>query len=584
MTYFLGIFGGAGPNPSAALVRDRQIVALVEEERLSRVKCAPNALPISSIREVLSLENIGLDEVAGIGFAWDVDRYQQQTKLHLDGLRKTFTDKAQAYNEGIEQSLRLSFSRERLLHNLKIGLAKVGLLLDPQKVTFLSHHLCHAASSYYLSGFSESAILTVDGSGEEFCSVGWVGDSNGLRQVYKYELPHTLGGYYSTFTEFLGFKPNEHEGKLMGLAPFGSFRSDLQDKLDLVIPFDMETGDYQVVPGYRYFGTRMQGQTFSEELVELFGCMRRPTEPLDREHKDLAFNVQWRLEKILIGLARRLVSQTGSGNLCMAGGVAMNCKANGVLAEQKFVENLFIQPASSDNGAGLGAALTLENRMKSPSSKPRRLRHCYYGRAYNNDQIEAALKHSKLEFFRLENAVETAATLVSKGKIIGWFQGRAEFGARALGARSILADPTDLSMLERINYEVKNRERWRPFCPSVLDEDFDLYFEKTLCDEFMITAYEVKPEVRPLIPSAVHIDGTARPQRVRKEDCGRYYYFISELKKRTGHGVCLNTSFNIQGEPMVYTPAEAIRCFAGTGLDALVIGDWCTLKPGVRLE
>ena len=584
MTYFLGIFGGAGPNPSAALVRDRELVALVEEERLSRIKCAPNALPISSIQEVLSLEKIGLDDVTGIGFAWDVDRYQRQTKLHLDNLRETYNDKMEVYNEGIEQSLRLSFSRERLLHNLKIGLARAGLSLDPQKVTFLPHHLCHAASSFYFSGFSESAILTVDGSGEEFCSVGWIGDSSGLRQVYNYELPHTLGGYYSTFTEFLGFKPNEHEGKLMGLAPFGSFRSDLQDKLELVLPFDPETGDYRVMPEYRYFGTRLQGQTFSEELVELFGCMRRPRESFNSEHKDLAFNVQWRLEQILVGLARRLASETGSGNLCLAGGVAMNCKANGVLAKQEFIENLFVQPASSDNGVGLGAAMILADQKDSVSGKPQRLRHCYYGRAYSNDQIEAALRHSKLEFFRLGNAAETAAELVSEGKIIGWFQGRAEFGARALGARSILADPTDTSMLERINYEVKNRERWRPFCPSVLDDDFDSYFEKTFCDEFMITAYEVKPEVRSLIPSAVHIDGTARPQRVRKEDCSRYYLFISELKKRTGHGVCLNTSFNIQGEPMVYTPAEAIRCFAGTGLDALVIGDWCTLKPGVGLR
>lgn len=575
MAYFLGLFG-YGPNPSAALVEDGRIVAFAEEERFNRIKTAPTHLPVSALLYCLREGKCDIGTLAGIGFGWECDRYVDTMPRFYDEVRAAYPDGDGDYNRLQEDHLLNLYDPIRVRTDLRHALAARGVYLDPARVTFLPHHLCHAASAYYCSGFPEASILTVDGSGEEFSTFMWHGVGDQIKELKHVKLPHSLGGFYATFTEFLGFRAYQDEGKLMGLAPFGQYSEAIQKKLDEVLTYDPKTGDFELNPYMRYLGARTYGRRYTDRFVDLLGKPRLAHQPIEDGHRDLAFNVQWRLEQVVAGLVRSLVAATGVRSLCLAGGVAMNCCMNGKLSRMDEVQDIFVQPASSDNGIALGAAYLMARRAGVTSFA--KLRHAYWGPAFSDAQVEAAIQESKLPYTRSTATVEEIARDLHAGKIVGWLQGRMEVGARALGNRSILASPLFPNMKDKLNREVKHREDWRPFCPSLPADDYARYFAHGRDSDYMILAYPVRAEVRDRIPSVVHVDGTARPQTVSPEHNPKFCALLKEFGRLSGHPVLINTSFNVQGEPVVCTPADALRCYGGTGLDVLVLNDFILRK------
>lgn len=575
MSYHIGVFG-YGPNPSAALLENGVLVAFVEEERYNRIKMAPNSLPVGALMYCLKEAGIGIDDVECIGFGWDCDRYVAEMPGFHSKYRADYPTSSNEYNVLQDEFMLNLYDPKRIRTDFQQSLALQGVILPPDKIRFLPHHLCHAASTYHASGFRSASILTIDGSGEEASTVLWHANGAKIKELERFDLPHTLGGYYATFTEFMGFRANQDEGKLMGLASYGAYSEELQEKLNKVLSFSPETGSFRVNPYMRYLGARTYGRRFTDELVELFGKPRLSHQAIEKAHRDLAFNVQWRLEKVVQALARDLIKRTGDTNLCLAGGVAMNCCMNGKLAMLPEVAKFFVQPASADNGIALGAAYLVAGEAAMKDSKP--MVHAYWGNEYTDKEIEGALKESKLPYRRAENLVGEVASFLQAGKIIGWLQGRMEVGARALGGRSILASPVYPNMKDKLNLEVKHREDWRPFCPSLPIDDYSRYFDFGTFSDFMIMAFPVKESMRSFIPSVVHVDGTARPQTVRRECNQRFYDLLKEFGRLSGHPVLINTSFNIQGEPIVCTPRDALRCFGGTGIDILVMGDFIVEK------
>ncbi len=577
MAFYLGLFGGAGPNPAAVLMENGEIIAFGEEERFSRIKNATNALPIASIIYCLKQAHIRLKDVEAVGFGWDCPSYVENQPQFLAKLAARFPDCENSYNQIHESRLLSSFNPIRIKNDLRFGLAKEGEIFDEAKLVFHKHHLCHAASALYSSGFSEASILTLDGSGEEFTTFLWHGKGLDIEALKNFEMPDSLGGYYATFTEYLGFKSDSEEGKLMGLAPYGTFSEEIQRKLDKVLDFDRVNGDFTLALDMRFFGKRTYNQKFTDALVDLFGPPRLPRDPIENRHKAIAFNVQWRLEQVVLLLCRRLIRETGCPDLCLSGGVAMNCKMNGFLASQPEVRRIFAQPASSDNGTALGAAMLCARENGVTAFTP--MSHGYLGVGFESDQIRQVLDESKMAYRKSTDIIGECADMLAAGKILGWFQGRSEIGARALGNRSILASPIFSKMREKLNKEVKHREPWRPFCPSLPVEDFQTYFgEIQHTSDYMILAFPVLEEFRGVIPAAVHVDGTARPQTVQKETNPRFHTLLKAFGGRTGHPILINTSFNIQGEPIVNSPEHALRCYAGTGIDVLAIGDFILEK------
>jgi carbamoyltransferase len=573
----LGLFG-PGPNPSAALLDDGKLVAFVEEERLNRIKTSPNSLPIQAARQCLSMAGLSLDDIGGIGYAWDCENYNREMPAFFSAQNRKYSNQDQ-YNRLQDESLLNLYHPARIERGLQLGLGSLSKSRKLPKVTYFPHHLCHAASAYYCSGFEEANVLSIDGSGEDTTTLLCVGKQDRLDKLDSFQLPDTLGGFYATFTEFIGFRPYMDEGKLMGLASYGEYSEELQTKLDKFLPFDRVTGDFTIDPNLRYYSEHHDGSRFTDEFVELFGKPRdRSVSALEAPYPDLAFAAQWRLEQIVIRLAEQMYQKTGLRKICLAGGVAMNCVMNGKLAEQEFIDDIYVQPAASDNGSALGAALLLA-REKGDSVN-HRVDHMFWGPSYSAAEIEQAFKESKIDYYRSDNIEVETAKLLSEGKIIGWFQGAMEVGARALGNRSILASPLLPEMKEKLNLEVKHREKWRPFCPSMCSEDYYEYIDAEHDSPFMIMAFPVKEKYKEIFPSCVHVDGTARPQTVSKEHNPRYWNLIREFKKITGYGIVINTSFNIQGEPLVCRPTDALRTFGGTGIDYLMMGDFIAKKAG----
>ena len=570
----LGIFG-PGPNPSAALLINGEIIAWAEEERFNRIKTAPNSFPIKSAKWCLDYAEINLDDVDKIAYGWDSPNYIKGTKAFFLAQKKKFFDNS-SYNNLQEELLMNLYHPDRIKHQLQLGLGPFSASRKVPKVEFFKHHECHVASAFFSSGFSEGNILSIDGSGEEVSTLLCYASNNKIEVIKSFKLPNTLGGLYATFTEFLGFRAYHDEGKVMGLASYGSYQEDLQQKLDKFISFDPETGEFEVNPHLRYIGDHSYGSRFTDEFVEIFGKPRENESALESQYADLAFALQYRLENIVFSLAQWLSKQTGSRNFCLAGGVAMNCVLNGRLAEKEFVDNIYIQPAASDNGVSLGAAQLLN--MREGSEKNKKMDHAYWGPEFTEVEIIKALIESKLSYKKSKNICNEVAQKIKDGKIVGWFQGRMEIGARALGNRSILASPLISDMKDKINLEVKHRENWRPFCPSMKEEVYYKYIDASADSPYMIMAFPVHEEFRTIIPAVVHVDGTARPQAVSKKYNPRFWGLLDEFEKLTGHPVLINSSFNIQGEPVVCSPVDALRTFGGTGLDVLVMGDFILEK------
>lgn len=582
-----------GGHPSACLLADGRLVAFVEEERFVRVKQARGYFPSHSIRFCLEEGNLRLSDVDHIAFGWDATAYRMRFPLFLGrsfvkhrffgGERPPVSPPAAGrppLGSAVASGLRslLSFQPAVLMENIVLGLGEAGFKEGPiPPVTFVKHHLAHAASAFYCSGFEESAVLVFDGHGEENTTTIFRGEGQKLTLLKEINIPHSLGWFYSAFTEFLGWNPNEGEVKLMGLAPYGGPDPAVQALVAEVLQIT-EDG-VRVNPHYLFYGRRSYGKFFADAIVDRLGPPRSRDEPLTDRHRAIAWAVQDRLEEAGLHLAAMATRLAGSRRLCLAGGVALNCKMNGVIHARGVADEMFVQPVAHDAGVSLGAALVLAERK---GEDPRfTMDHLHWGPAYSDESIEAGLRTSRVPYRRSDGVAEEAARMIADGKIVGWFQGRMECGARALGARSILADPRDPRMKDLVNDRVKFREGWRPFALSILEEYFAEYVTRPAASPFMIMAFDVAEEKRGSIPSAIHgVDGTTRPQTVSRRTHPLYWRLIERFRMITGVPGVLNTSFNLKDEPIVCTPRDALRCFFGCGMDALVIGSYILEKPG----
>lgn len=578
--YILGINAYHG-NASAAIVCDGRLVAAVEEERFNRVKYAAG-FPAAAIRYCLAEAGITLDDVDHIAIPrnpWA----RLGTKL-LYAVRMP----------------RFARERARVLAqftSLPKALAQ-AFEVDPQRIRAryhrVEHHLAHLASTFFVSPFEQAAVLSADGLGD-FASTMWAtGEGNRLRVHGAVAFPHSLGMYYTAITQYLGFWKFGDEYKVMGLAAYGEpayleeFRRILQSNAALGFRLNLAYfSHHHTGPDMTWREadkTPQLGRIFSPYLEERLGPTRAPDQPVEQRHRNAAATMQACLEEVLFDLLTTLQRRTGHRALCLAGGVAFNCAANGKIFDRTPFEQVYVQPAAGDAGLAVGAAYYVYHHVLG---HPRTfvMEHPYWGPAYSQEQIRAALERSSIassEFQVTELPEEQLAKETAKeiagGKIVGWFQGRAEWGPRALGNRSILADPRRAEMKDILNRRIKHREVFRPFAPSILEEATGEYFEKAYPSPFMALAYAVRPEKRKEIPAPTHVDGTGRLQTVSRTVNPRYWRLIREFANLTGVPVVLNTSFN-ENEPIVCQPEEAIECFLRTKMDTLVLGNTIVRKP-----
>jgi len=429
---------------------------------------------------------------------------------------------------------------------------------------FVDHHLAHAISAYAYSGFDDAAVVVMAGRGAWEATSIWHGRAGRLDHVLTLNWPDSLGLFYAQFAGFLGFVPNSDEWKVMGLAPYGQKGIDLSGFIN---PNDAP---------YRVNTKMLIGDgAYLSHFTELLGAARDPESDISDHHKNIAFAAQDACEEAMTSVVKLALQKTGSNNLCLAGGVALNSKANGKIVASGAIENIFVQPAASEVALGAALAPYLDDNGRLPH-KP--MRHGYWGPSFDDDAIEKALLTYKIRHTKLSDPAKTGATLLNEGKILGWFQGRMEFGPRALGSRSIIADPRDPEMNTKVNNAVKFREWWRPFAPSFKKEAAPDYLECAYDSPFMILTAQVRPEKRSVIPSVTHVDGSARPQTVEREINPLYYQLIDEFGSVTGVPVIMNTSFNLRGEAIAHTATDALRTFFSSGMDALVIGSFLVEK------
>jgi carbamoyltransferase len=578
--HILGINAYHG-NASAALISGGRLVAAVEEERFNRVKYAAG-FPTAAIRYCLDTAGITLAEVDHIAIPrnpWARIATKLLYALRMPSFARERA-KVLARFVGIPEALAQAFDTPP--ENIRAQFHRV------------EHHQAHLASTFYVSPFEQAALLSADGLGD-FASTMW-GTGQGRRMdiAGSIAFPHSLGMYYTAVSQYLGFRKFGDEYKVMGLAAYGE-PAYLEEFRRVV----WTNGGIGFRLGLEYFQHHRTGpemtwrdadktpelsRMFSDYMARRLGPARDPAAPVEQIHRDGAATLQARLEEVLFGMLRALHQRTGQKNVCLAGGVAFNCVANGKIFDHTPFEHIFVQPAAGDAGLAVGAAYFVHHQILG---QPRSfvMEHAYWGPEYTSGQIRAAVEASRLreegmEIRELpeEEIASEAAREVAEGKILGWYQGRAEWGPRALGNRSIVADPRRREMKETLNARIKHREMFRPFAPSILAEATADYFERSDPSPFMTQAYRVRPEKRDAIPAPTHVDGTGRLQTVTREANPRYWRLIREFGNLTGVPVVLNTSFN-DNEPIVCRPEEAIDCFLRTRMDVLVLGNFLVRKP-----
>jgi carbamoyltransferase len=545
-------------DSSACIARDGEVLFAIAEERLSRLKHDAR-FPELAIKACLDFAGVQPQQLDHVCFGWP-----PATAALKHDLKCMATGSVPGNYVDLVSTLRRNLSFTRQQNGEKPFRARFPATRATFR--FIDHHLAHAISAYAFSGLDDAAVLVLDGRGAWEATSLWHGRDGRLEHIWTIPWPNSLGLFYAQFTHYLGFQPYSDEWKVMGLAPYGEAGINLRDFIITDNP-------------YKVSARRLLGQDSSPlaGIVDQLGPARVPETQIDTRHKDLAFAVQQSCEDAMLALAVAAVEKTGCRNLCLAGGVALNSKANGKIAASGLVDHIFVQPAASDDGVCLGAVLApyMDNGGKLPSHK---MRHAYLGSASSDEEIEKVLQTYKLRATHVADPAAAAAQMLANGKILGWFQGRMEFGPRALGARSILADPRDPEMNAKVNNAVKFREWWRPFAPSMLAEVADEYIESATDSPFMILTAQVRPEKRAVIPSVTHVDGSARPQTVERDVNPLYWRLIREFGDRTGVPVVMNTSFNLRGEPIVCTPTDGIRTFFSSGMDALVIGSFVVEK------
>jgi carbamoyltransferase len=552
-------------DAAACLVRDGELVAAAEEERFSRCK-HDAGFPHGAIRYCLAEGGIAPGDLDYVVF---YEKPLVKFERILAGYVATFPRSRVAFTRAMETWL---------TEKLWIRPTLRGELKYRGPVLFGDHHVSHAASAFYLSPYDEAAIVTADGVGEWTTTTIGHGRGLDLELVKEIRYPHSLGLLYSAFTTYLGHEANEGEYKVMGMAAYGEPR--YYDQVRQLVQV-AEDGSFQL--DMRYFAYHATLQGVSRRFVELFGPPRAPDDSLDERTADIAASIQKVTEDALVAIARHARELTGARHLVMAGGVALNCLANTRILREAGFDGVWVQPAAGDSGGAVGAALHLYHMvLRGPRRGP--LRNAYLGPAYDNDAIQAFLESQEIDYERLAptEVARTTSALLAEGHVVGWFQGRMEFGPRALGARSILADPRDPRMKDLLNEKIKHREPFRPFAPSVLLDAADDYFDLGCPSPYMLFVADVRPEQRARIPAVAHVDGTARLQTVTPDENGRYADLLREFGQRTGVPVLVNTSFNVRGEPIVCTPAEAYNCFSHTDIDYLVLGDYLVSRAAKR--
>lgn len=572
----LGI-NGLGVMPSACIIIDGQLIVFSEEERISRVKNSFGLMPMKAIRYCLENLNLTLDDIDYIAFAWDCKYYRWEMPLFA---LKTFFTRSPKFQSSSNIK---TFINEILKYSPKSVKAEISRIIKIEKISgkippihFIQHHLAHAASSYYHSGMKESYIVVIDGSGENKCTSIYKGSESKIELIQSIKIPDSLGWFYQSITEYLGFTPNSHEGKTMALAAYGNPNEEILSKMDLVLS-ETKVNWYKHDARFSFLGTHNDGAVFSQQLVDLFGENRKSGEELTQYHKDIAFAAQLKLEsiaeRIIVDLSKK---SDFKGNLCLAGGVTLNCKMNGKIASLDCVKNLYVPCVTGDAGTSIGAALVLSTRFGIHQFVKNEIP--YFGKDYSDESIQKILENSKINFIKCDNIEDKVAVLLAENKIIGWFQGKMEMGSRALGNRSILANPINSEMRNLINLNVKNRELWRPFALSILDEDRLDFFDEDVDSPFMAISFSVKKSIRDKVLSGIHVDNTTRPQLVKVTQNPKYHELIKTFKKYSGIGAVLNTSFNNNEEPIVENPVQALKVFYTSGLDYLAIGSFLISK------
>jgi carbamoyltransferase len=579
-------------DSASALVVDGRIVAAVQEERFTRKK-HDAAFPVHAVNYCLQQAGCSLSELDAVAF-YDKPflKFERLLETYLSFAPKGFSSFRKAMPLWLREKL---FQKDLLLREFRK--IDCDFVEDGNKLLFSEHHFAHAASAFFPSPFTEAAVLTMDGVGEWATSSLAIGRENTLVMQRELHFPHSLGLLYSAFTYYTGFKVNSGEYKVMGLAPYGEPKY-AQKILDHIVDVKPD-GTFWLDQDYFDYCT---GLTMTNDrFANLFGHpVRKSNELIVQFHMDLAASIQSVTEEILLRLARSIRRETGAANLCMAGGVALNCVANGKIVKEGIFDNIWVQPAAGDAGGAVGAALAAyhlnKGQQRKPSSDSRDgMSGAYLGPEYTQVEIERQLVAAQARFVTLSDDEITRATAqaLADGKAVGWMQGRMEFGPRALGARSILGDPRSPSMQRTLNLKVKYRESFRPFAPSVLAEDVSSWFELNSASPYMLLVADVVSSrrrkmteqesalfgidklniSRSEIPAVTHVDYSARVQTVHRDTNPRFHSLISRFKELTGCPIVVNTSFNVRGEPIVCTPADAFRCFMGSEIDVLVVGN-----------
>jgi carbamoyltransferase len=554
--YTIGI-NAAFHDSSACIIQDGQLLAAAEEERFTHIKHGKRPVPFSAwelpfhaINYCLETAGIHLKQVDHVIYAFDpglVDEDGSESAVYpgWDGLFKEYLSKApEQLIDGYPHMLQKNFA---------------GTKRSSFKWHFLDHHLAHAASAFLCSPHERAAVMTIDGRGEKATTSYYTGSGNQLTKIGEVCMPHSLGMLYENVTRYLGFLGSSDEYKVMALASYG--KPVFVDEFRSMIHVG-ENGNYTID---------------DLRLEERFGPARVKDSSFDEIHFNIAHSLQKVLEETMLTLVEWLHEETGEENLCMAGGVALNCVLNAVLRDKGPFKKIWVQPASGDAGTALGAALWLDMKERNATGRAFVMDHVYWGPGFEDDAIEAFLKWSKVPYKKLRDVANETAEILAANKVIGWYQGRMEFGPRALGSRSILASPIDPGMQATLN-EIKDREDFRPVAPVVLEEDVAEWFENGEPSPFMLFVYNVQKDKADKIPAVMHVDRTARIQTVNRDQHPAYYDLIRAFKEKTGVPVLINTSFNTRGEPIVCTPRDAIECFWTSPFDALVINSFLLEK------
>ena len=592
VSYILGI-SAFYHDSAATILIDGKIVAAAQEERFTRIK-HDSSFPVNSIKFVLNFAKIDLSKIDQIVF-------YEKPFLKFERILETYVGFAPKGFKSFTKSMPIWLKEKLFQKNLLFkNLKKIDeKFKNIEKIHFSDHHLSHASSAFFPSPFKEAIILTADGVGEWATTTAAFGKENNLEIKKEIHFPHSLGLLYSAFTYYVGFKVNSGEYKLMGLAPYGNpiFKDKIYQLIDV-----KKDGTFRLDQSYFNYATGLT--MINEKFCNLFGQKPRHSEidKITQFHMDIAASIQTVTEEIILKLVRSIKNDFECENLCLAGGVALNCVANGKIIKENIFKNVWIQPAAGDAGGSLGAALAFwhidqKNRRKIETDDS--MQGSYLGPEFSQNQIENILKEigANFEVLNEDEIIEKTALNLSNGKTIGWHQGRMEFGPRALGARSILADPRSIHMQKNLNLKIKYRESFRPFAPSILKDEVESWFDLNIESPYMLLVSKVKKDKclemtseqkklfgidklniqRSKIPAVTHVDYTARIQTVTKKNNLKYYKLISKFNEQTGCPILVNTSFNIRGEPIVNTPKDAFRCFMGTNLDQLVIGN-CFLE------